>query len=135
MSRENLLRLASYLETLPEDYEHFDMGLYACTEESDEPLPSELDLTECGTVACAVGHGPAAGIAPEPDEDWSEYSERVFDLPFTANPNSEWAWCFDSEWAAVDNTPTGAAKRIRYLLEHGKAPPHFDRYKIDTFHV
>lgn len=31
----------------------------------------------------------------------------------------EWNWLFGSEWEDVDNTPKGAAKRIRIFLESG----------------
>ena len=33
--------------------------------------------------------------------------------------SKEWDWCFSSRWADIDNTPTGAALRIEWLLNHG----------------
>lgn len=116
MNRDNLEKLAAYLEAIPADYEHFSMRSYLEVEGAHIymiDLSAEL-LLRCGTVACAVGHGPAAGIASLTDENWDDYSDRVFDLDLV-----EWAWCFSSDWTRVDDTPQGAAKRIRYMLEHG----------------
>lgn len=119
MNRINLEKLARHLASLPADYEHFDMFDYARYEHpytSGRSLyPDELSTDPvCGTVACAAGHGPMAGIAARPDETWSNYERRVFDLT-----DAEWGWCFASEWRFVDNTPLGAAKRIRHLLLNG----------------
>ena len=78
---ENLLKLANHLESLPEDYEHFDMASYFEVEDFEEGVPSECNsklLSRCGTVACAVGHGPFIGIKPLEDEAWTPYAERVF---------------------------------------------------------
>ena len=75
----------------------------------------------CGTSACAVGHGPSAGIEPLRDESWVKYSKRVF-IEFTETDRLAelaWEWCFSDEWSEVDNTASGASRRIDYLLEHG----------------
>ena len=34
--------------------------------------------SHCGTVACAAGHGPMAGIEAKPHESWTAYTDRVF---------------------------------------------------------
>jgi hypothetical protein len=112
--RGNLLKLAEYLEHLPPERE-FDMSTFA---DRYDLIPFTLSVAhrlECGTIGCAVGHGPCAGIDPEPGEEWTCYSDRVF----VEHGSDEWDWLFDMEWADVDNTPQGAAARIRYLLEHG----------------
>jgi len=116
MNRDNLEKLASYLEALPVDYNHFHMNVYLVDDEFYHNHADEAPLAgTCGTVACAVGHGPAAGIAPLGClEWWSDYARRVFDLT-----HREHYWCFDGNWSQVDNTPHGAAKRIRHMLEHG----------------
>lgn len=108
--RANLAQLAAYLRTLPADYPDFEMDDYVRGEHSQ----SLARIPECGTAACAAGHGPSAGIAPLKGEDWVDYSTRAF-----ANPICEWSWCFDASWAKVDNTAHGAAARIEYMLEHG----------------
>lgn len=117
MNRENLEKLASYLEGLPADYDHFEMATYFRQDRRtiNDPLQAPL-AGACGTVACAIGHGPAAGIPAEETamEGWEDYSDRVFELSC-----NEETWCFSSCWRWVDNTPHGAAKRIRYMLERG----------------
>jgi hypothetical protein len=117
MNRANLEKLAAYLEQLPEDYSHFGMMNYMAVKQFTYPYTSSAHLIDaCGAVACAIGHGPAAGIPRKGDyEYWSTYSHRVFDLGY-----DDFDWCFCAEWLLVDDTPHGAAKRIRYLLEHGE---------------
>lgn len=130
IQRKNLLKLAAYLESLPRDYKHFDMSDYA-GHRGDCDLPESPHLlaatkpapffTNCGTVACAAGHGPAAGVALRKDEfspysgmpKWSEYSERAF----TGDRGTVWEFLFDGSWAYSDNHHYGAAARIRYFLD------------------
>jgi hypothetical protein len=71
----------------------------------------------CGTIGCAAGHGPYAGIEKKPREKWGRYCKRVFLNPL--DENSGWQWCFEAIWKYVDDTPRGAAKRILYMLENG----------------
>jgi hypothetical protein len=108
--RANLTKLAAYLRTLPVDYPDFAMEDYVRGGYSSGPA----HVPECGTAACAAGHGPSAGIAPFKGENWADYSSRAF-----AGPIEAWSWCFDSAWARVDNTAHGAAARIEWMLEHG----------------
>lgn len=132
---KNFKKLSSYLRTLPEDYEHFDMGVFF-----DRPgvlyvnYDSPSDITpemynQCGTVACAVGHGPAAGITGF-DGYWSEYAEEAFgaipvDLTLE-NGSIVFVWCFGSQWSNSDNTPLGAADRIDYMLSKGIPEDYVD---------
>jgi hypothetical protein len=117
MNRTNLEKLAAYLEQLPEDYAHFGMEYYMFNTDGQlYSLNAAPLLGTCGTVACAIGHGPAAGIpANEGLWGWCYYGVQSFKLS-----ESEFDWCFESRWALIDDTPHGAAKRIRYLLEHGE---------------
>lgn len=113
MHIENLMTLANYLETLPAP--KFDMKQFAADEHGDWLSPNQLH--ECDTVCCAAGNGPAAGLPViESDHDWQTYIERVFGIELYTR---EWHWCFSAGWAYVDNTPAGAARRIRHMLEHG----------------
>lgn len=78
-----------------------------------------LDLKDhaCGTVGCAVGHGPAAGLRVPPKcNDWEDYCNRKFGLHWGGD---EWRWCFSGSWCNTDNTPQGAAARIYWLLDNG----------------
>lgn len=116
MNRDNLEKLATYLEGLPADYDHFGMQTFLSQNGDDYHYADTAPTAgACGTIACAVGHGPAAGIpAVGLAEGWNGYSERVFALD-----HNQWVWCFDGDWMHVDDTPQGAAKRIRHLLEYG----------------
>jgi hypothetical protein len=136
--RANLERLADYLESLQRNYKHFDMGRYAfydgdgldaAPRYSTDPLAF---LNNCGAVACALGHGPAAGIPFSKshirehwrvDIDWDSYSGRNF-IPRTrrADRGAAWAWAFGGCWSDVDNHHYGAAARIRYLLAGNDVP-------------
>lgn len=116
MNTENLLKLATYLLS-GELKAEFDMISF-----TDSVLPIEQAnfKTECGTVGCAAGHGPYAGIPKHSTETWMEYIYRVFDIANGAyNYNSRWVWLFSGTWRYTDNTPQGAAKRILYLIRHG----------------
>src|SRR3546814_806467 len=112
---QNLRRLAAYLMALPEDYAKFDMGWW--TADSRSP-----GATTCGTVACAGGHGPIAGIPSLPGEYWGDYIPRVF-----GNDTRLTNYMFGSSWAEYDNTPQGAGKRILYAL-HNEIPTGERRY-------
>lgn len=73
---------------------------------------------KCGTVACAVGHGPMFGIEPRIDEYWHDYSHRSFGCnPYVRK--SLFVWMFGTDWSIIDNTPQGAAARINFFLEKG----------------
>ena len=111
MNRKNLRILADYLES-KKLKAAFSMETYSADGESYKP--------NCGAVGCAIGHGPYAGIPKRVSESWDAYDTRVFGLQGEAL-----RWCFSSRWAEIDNTPEGAAKRIRYLLEHGAPPDDF----------
>jgi len=124
----NLSRLAAYLASLPEDYVGFDMSayhtgylpaMYYC---GGVPLrPAGGGQQYCGTAACALGHGPAAGVAVpshllcttpagETRVMWTQYS-RLFCWETAA-----YNWLFSGSWTHLDNTPRGAAGRLRYAL-------------------
>lgn len=122
--RDNLLKLADYLDRLPDDYEQFDMSEYMMERDGDDRRYWEtLDISErskpvCGTVACAVGHGPAAGIRVYGDECWASYADRVFGFL----PDDGFDYMFSSGWSIDDNTPKGAAARIRTYVTLGHSP-------------
>lgn len=140
--RRNLGKLATYLEGLPRRYRHFEMLDFTGLPDSDPEILRYVrengGVANCGTVACAVGHGPAAGILFKPEEisqklwdrhlffaDWNTYTERFV-------PNGQcgdvefFDWAFGCEWSGCDNHHWGAAARIRYLLKHGKPPSEFE---------
>lgn len=126
-NRANLEKLATYLEGLPEDYDAFTMAHYFIAPPKEEVRYAAENggVAACGAAACAVGHGPAAGILVPAEfvgpssVDWNGYAGLFVGHYDTA----EYDWCFDGTWNRIDNTPSGAAARIRYLLAEGCPPP------------
>lgn len=124
--RNNLQKLATYLKALPEGYEHFHMGTYF-QDRGDEysgQCPSELETqsyTRCGTIACAAGHGPAAGVIATIDGcSWDEYILEEFGVEWRCNSgDANWSYLFAWNWELFDNTPQGAGERIEYFLANG----------------
>ena len=117
--RANLEKLATHLEALPADYSHFDMGSYfkKPTEQYGSD-PKDAAAHTCGSVACAIGHGPFAGIPIGIYEYyWTNYAERVFGFSDANDGAGE--YLFSNKWEYVDNTAAGAAARIRSVLEDG----------------
>lgn len=136
--RSNLLKLATYLETLPKDYERFDMAtFYDKNDWGDAGIAvSDLKQIGCGTVACAAGHGPAAGIkftnvyAVDGDHDWGQYSRDNF----SGEDRNFWEWMFGGDWGGYDNSHWGAAARIRYFLENDGIPELFFQKQFRKHH-
>jgi len=116
--RQNLLKLADYLSKFQETIERrFDMSSF------DRSRSPHSTQPVCGSVGCAIGHGPYAGIPKLDGESWIVYWQRVFMSPehfdCSDDGTDPWSWCFSEEWASIDNTAAGAAKRIYWLLDHG----------------
>jgi hypothetical protein len=118
-------------------FERLDSGsgpsltLYAST-----PDPDRDYEPGCGTVACAVGHGPRAGIEALPGELWANYSRRVFGIRSggltragTIDHPDSWKFLFIGSIARFDNTPAGAAARIRCYLEEGVPDAYLEAFE------
>ena len=117
--RTKLRKLANYLLSLPEDYEKFDMSNFIVRDDngsSDFCQINETTLHTCGTAACALGHAPSIFRVPKDCADWWDLAELLFGLE---EYSDDWDWCFAGGWVDVDNTHTGAAKRILWLLDKG----------------
>lgn len=120
MNAKNLAKLATHLEKLPLDYSHFDMNDFQ-SEDGSVDIRFSIPKAEvsCGTSACAVGHGPWAGIrVSKYDVDWEHYSDRVFGVSIFDDGAGD--FMFAAEWARPDPTHRGAAARIRYVLDGGR---------------
>ncbi len=116
---KNLRTLARYLlKYVPRSGVRFHMMDYA--EEG------HAYSTDCGSVGCAVGHGPFAGIEKFKTEGWYDYSSRVFGL-ITLGGDTMHNWCFGGGWHLFDNAPRGAALRILWLLDKGLPESCTDR--------
>ncbi len=86
---KNLKTLADYLMSLPRSYRNFNIKTFCApkgerfhTANADEPeLLPEKNHHMCGTVSCAVGHGPAAGLIPRSRfarSSWHDYMKEKF---------------------------------------------------------
>lgn len=132
----NLTKLADGLAQLPEAAP-FDMAEFRRTRLGLKRVAEQvlIGVSRCDTAACALGWGPTiSGLEAEVDDvlwradgkcmfNWTRYSNRLFVSSRFSQP---WRWCFASEWEGIDNTRTGAIKRIRYLVDHdGHVPPWF----------
>lgn len=147
--KRNLTRLGKYLYSLPDDYAHFDMNFYFSSNLPDSDLcPATTVIKQaltdptiagqCGTAACALGHGPVLGYGLKtiPGETWDEYGSRVFGLePFNRNHKDLWEWMFSSQWgeftsynhiqSLCDDTPQGAGLRLLWIAYNGLMLPKF----------
>ncbi len=130
--------LADFLDTIPDHEPRFDLRTFfdTCSVDLEHKYVKTGDMPspDCGTTACALGWGPAAGIIPSPDtfKNGTMYWNRYFLTDFMGRKLPEkgfmfiyddeeadavFAWCFDERWAPIDNTAKGAAARIRYMLD------------------
>ena len=137
MNVPNLLKLAEFLDNLPENYPNFNMGEWVWSDNDSNALAiDELDsvsISECGYVACAVGHAPQAlGLTTselEGMDDWLTFINKYLEV----TPDEQ-AWLFSDQWETLDNTHKGVAKRIRYTIENG-AFEDIENYKGDLREV
>jgi hypothetical protein len=152
--RSNLLKLAHHLAALENTYSHFHMGFYFLAQADDtvadwrlregidedgldnmfevkvQENSFEARIGQCGAVACAIGHGPLAGIPESSDDcDWDDYAVRVFGV----DASRSGSFLFGCEWTQTANTAHEAAERIFYALEHG-VPCEGDYFHLDYFH-
>lgn len=112
---KNLIKLRNYLSG--EIRGALNMRFY-CEKEANGYSGS--DDTDCGTVGCAVGHGPYAGIKKRKSEGWKKYEERVFGTGKVCFVDR---FLFSFYWYRCDNSKQGVVNRINYVLEHGVPQP------------
>lgn len=110
MNKDNLLRMADHIETVLQ--EMFDMKFIR---RGDETTP------ECDSVGDIIGHCTRLDNDPLPilkdgRIDFTTWSESFTGID---SWSGEWDFLFASQWEIIDNTPVGAAKRIRYFVENG----------------
>jgi len=107
MNVRNLQRMANYIRTIPQD--RFSMSTYR---------EDESNTAECNTVGCVVGHCTILDkeLFNENKGDFGIWIRHYAGFSFSS---PEWDWCFDPAWSCTDNTPSGAAKRIEWLIENG----------------
>jgi hypothetical protein len=154
--RRNLAKLADKLESLSPRYGRFNMRWFIDhkgASDKDVAKYAEknggLEQFECGTMACAVGHGPAAGVLFRQDEmtsegwdyvtrspislpDWQLYTDRFIPVGRGEIMDNQelFMFLFGPQWADIDNHHYGAAARIRYVLHYGRLPDNFDHRDV-----
>jgi hypothetical protein len=107
--RDNLKKLAKYL---------LSGKLKASFAMNNYSEPSHTYADNCGTVGCAIGHGPHAGVPKTSEENWVQYSRRCFAAE-QGGDTSVFDFLFAAEWAKFDKTAQGAGERIMYALKYG----------------
>lgn len=144
---KNLTKLADYLESLSPYYRHFGMDSFVRDADDLEALVKYAKenggVQHCGSAACAVGHGPSAGILFKPSQlvdrwysgeflpNWDSYtknfiSEYCHETTSVEHGKNMFEWLFGGEWEGIDNHHYGAAARIWYILDGNKIPEDFE---------
>lgn len=125
--KERLEKLADYLSNgIPED--RFTMARYRKSDDMQHI---------CGTAGCALGWSPAimdketfsSFLNGKAEIHFAKISEDYFGVE---DGSEVWHYLFGIGWQYIDNTPQGAAARIRYFLENG-VPDDFKGYYDDTY--
>lgn len=83
MNIDNLKKLRDFWLNAPDEL--LEMGIYA--RHYWEAAKATLEHP-CNSCMCAIGSGPSAGVKKDQDEDWSDYSERVFVLDSLSDEHS-----------------------------------------------
>lgn len=103
----------------------FDMGNWRAYDSEDGLISVDyFSLNDCGTVGCSLGQLPVKGtgdLAPIENDFiggkmlcWGNYMNRIFG-PLSDDASK---FLFSGTWAEYDNTPEGAAYRMRYYLNN-----------------
>jgi len=146
----NLDKLATYLEHLPVDYAAFQMSQFFRPRDDyenfrDREKKYALEnggVGQCGAIACAVGHGPSAGVLftedqfvedsyfDEKTDSWKDYTRpnwSAYSNQFVSRNTAMWEYLFGGTWSRYDDSHRGAAARIRYVLD-GHVPNFANMY-------
>ena len=115
MKRENLQRMANHLK-ISVRQDNFTMGRYRGLYDTINPV--------CGSAGCVIGTCSvldAENVIKNFTDTDGEIYFMAWSEDFTGllGGEYEWGWCFASDWKTKDNTPTGAALRIEWLLNNG----------------
>jgi hypothetical protein len=112
MNKSNLEKIANLIEGIPPKY--FNMFNF---------IHQEYIGDKIITVGNTIGHATILDVyniqknfKPKGVVDYLSWSEYFTGL---SAESEEWEWCFSPKWVKYDNTPTGAAKRIKILIENG----------------
>lgn len=126
--RENLEALRDEMRerVLLENFNMFDYYTLPSGDEYPEEVwiedyPASLrELLESEMAACPIGTAMLMRRFSRYMDEHDCFNETE---AFGFEGDRVRDYLFSSDWADYDNTPTGAADRIDYYLEHGKAGP------------
>jgi hypothetical protein len=110
MNKRNLLKMADHIETVPQEL--FDMELIR---------KGDTKTRKCNSVGCIIGHSTVLDKNPLPRLIYGSINFLAWSKKFTGIRflSDEGRFLFASAWQSIDNTPVGAAKRIRYFVKNG----------------
>ncbi len=151
--RNNLKMLADYLWSKPQRYNRLRMYAYfECSSDQEFDINTEEVTNLCGASACALGHGPVAGITLEQrhmnpqvkitssrpanewehDVNWTRYASMEFLSHIRDRDTRRYVedYIFGGHW--IDNTAKGAAQRIYRFLEISKHNAKDIMYRLNT---
>jgi hypothetical protein len=115
---DNLLMLARYLVIDAERLEAEGGLLFDPAYMMDfTPMPDGIGDRPHAAIP-PLAHGPLAGIAALPGEDWQEYCERAFGICIFL-PDPFCLWLQSPLWAKTEPSAKGAGLRIAYVLDCG----------------
>lgn len=122
--------IAELLNNIPDGYGGIVDFIHSHGTAKDVWNVTKRDYNSCGTVACALGHGPAAGITPKVttswfDTSWGQYGSEEFGVD---DSSAAWYWLFGPDWEKADNTPQGAAARINLYIVNGVPEDYMEYY-------
>jgi|GEM_PF-2087571 hypothetical protein len=126
LQKQNCEKLIAYLLS-DKKLAKFDMWYF--TQEDIKLVRDPNEMTTCGTVGCSAGHGPYAGIPKKKSETWFGYVHANFGFHYSSNIGQ---WCFSCDWALRDNSPYGAALRLKWFLEKGLPNDYWDQMHGDV---
>ena len=129
--KARLGKLKRHLATLKPS--KFDMSSYINHYQYENLVSDEAKeyYNECGTTACAVGYLPL--LFPKLSKSYSTFSEVCLNLLGLEDcGGTGWDFMFHSRWDAIDNTPSGCAKRIQHFIDvRGNLPPIDEYFNMD----
>ena len=120
LNKENLLEAEKFVRAIPGRL--FDMELYR---------EDESNSVECKSVGCALGHLTA--LFPELVPYTGDGEIMFWEIPFNffgMEDDKAINYCFASEWDKIDNTQTGCADRIRFVMDYGETAAREEWRKI-----
>lgn len=120
--QQNFIRLGHHLVLATRDAKwdpglEFSMGDPALDLTTGDYLEPDQVAAHIGPLLCnPLGYAPRADITALPGETWRAYQARVLGAEFDS-PLED--WLLSVFWRHTDNTPTGAAMRLMYVLDYG----------------